>query len=92
LNEKLSVEKPGALKSGSQSPEARPEDGDRRDACPTRIAMDRRLDHDAVRAQLDLPDFFENLAGNHGEIAGCRLPIAEFKPVETPACANKSTE
>lgn len=25
----------------------------------------RKLDHDAVRAQLDLPDFFENLAGNH---------------------------
>jgi hypothetical protein len=25
-----------------------------------------RFGHDAVRAQLDLPDFFENLAGNHG--------------------------
>ena len=25
----------------------------------------RRIHHDAVRAQLDLPDFFENLAGNH---------------------------
>jgi hypothetical protein len=24
-----------------------------------------RFGHDAVRAQLDLPDFFENLAGNH---------------------------
>lgn len=24
-----------------------------------------RLRHDAVRAQLDLPDVFENLAGNH---------------------------
>jgi hypothetical protein len=26
-----------------------------------------RFGHDAVRAQLDLPDFFENLAGNHGK-------------------------
>jgi hypothetical protein len=26
----------------------------------------RERGHDAVRAQLDLPDFFENLAGNHG--------------------------
>ena len=26
-----------------------------------------RFGHDAVRAQLDLPDFFKNLAGNHGE-------------------------
>jgi hypothetical protein len=25
----------------------------------------RKLGHDAVGAQLDLPDFFENLAGNH---------------------------
>ena len=24
-----------------------------------------RFGHDAVCAQLDLPDFFENLAGNH---------------------------
>jgi hypothetical protein len=28
--------------------------------------------HDAVRAQLNLPDFFENLAGNHaGENVEC---------------------
>ena len=28
-------------------------------------ARRRRRGHDAVRAQLDLPDFFKNLAGNH---------------------------
>ena len=28
-------------------------------------AARERFGHDAVRAQLDLPDFFENLAGNH---------------------------
>jgi hypothetical protein len=27
----------------------------------------RKLGYDAVRAQFDLPDFFENLAGNHGK-------------------------
>jgi hypothetical protein len=27
-----------------------------------------RFGHDAVRAQLDLADFFENLAGNHGKM------------------------
>jgi len=27
----------------------------------------RRIRHNTVRAQLDLPDFFENLAGNHGK-------------------------
>jgi hypothetical protein len=32
-----------------------------------------RFGHDAVRAQLDLPDFFENLAGNHGKIASCQI-------------------
>jgi hypothetical protein len=36
-----------------------------------------RFGHDAVRAQLDLPDFFENLAGNHGETAFCELKIFE---------------
>jgi hypothetical protein len=51
-----------------------------------------RFGHDAVRAQLDLPDLFENLAGDHGEIADCRLPIAEFVPMKNPACASKSTE
>ncbi len=30
------------------------------------ILARERFGHDAVRAQLDLPDFFENLAGNHG--------------------------
>ena len=30
-------------------------------------AARRRNTHDAVRAPLDRPDFFENLAGNHGE-------------------------
>ena len=28
-------------------------------------AARERFGHEAVRAQLDLPDFFENLAGNH---------------------------
>ena len=26
--------------------------------------------HDVVRAKLDLADFLEDLAGNHGELAG----------------------
>jgi hypothetical protein len=56
------------------------------------ILARERFGHDAVRAQLDLPDFFENLAGNHGEIADCRLPIAEFKPPKTPACVDNSKE
>jgi hypothetical protein len=30
------------------------------------ILARERLRHDTVRAQLDLPDFFENLAGYHG--------------------------
>jgi hypothetical protein len=29
------------------------------------ILARERFGHDTVRAQLDLPDFFENLAGNH---------------------------
>jgi hypothetical protein len=33
----------------------------------------RKLGHDADRAQLDLPDFFENLAGNHGKITSCQI-------------------
>jgi hypothetical protein len=56
------------------------------------ILARERFGHDAVRAQLDLPDFFENLAGNHGKIDDCRLPNAEFKLVKTPACANESKE
>ena len=55
-------------------------------------AARRQRGHDAVRAQLDLPDFFENLAGNHGEIGECRLPSADFKPAKTPACVNKPKE
>ena len=34
-------------------------------------AVRRRRSHEAVSAQLDLPDFFENLAGNHEEIDDC---------------------
>ena len=52
----------------------------------------RKLGHDAVRPNHVLPDLFENLAGDHGEIADCRLPIAEFVPMKNPACASKSTE
>ena len=37
-------------------------------------AARERFGHDAVRAQLDLPDFFENLAGNHGETVFNREP------------------
>jgi hypothetical protein len=33
---------------------------------PRRIPSRRQFGHDAVRAQFDLPDFFENLAGDHG--------------------------
>jgi hypothetical protein len=33
------------------------------------ILARERFGHEAVRAQLDLPDFFENLAGNHGKMA-----------------------
>ena len=36
-------------------------------AAPEAGALPNRFAHDAVRAQLDLPDFFENLAGNHLE-------------------------
>jgi len=51
-----------------------------------------RFGHDAVRAQLDLADFLENLAGNHGEIVKRRLRIAEFAPLKNLAGANKSTK
>jgi hypothetical protein len=53
--------------------------------CPAR----GHFRHDAVCAQLDLPDFFENLAGNHGKNSLMRLRIA---PVKNPACANESKE
>jgi hypothetical protein len=44
------------------------------------ILARERFGHDTVRAQLDLPDFFENLAGNHGEMMKeeCRMKNWSF--------------
>ena len=37
-----------------------------------------RLAHDVVRANFDLPEFFENLAGNHGSEAKVNAKLGEF--------------
>ena len=41
------------------------------------ILARERFGHDAVRAQLDLPDFFENLAGDHGKNSNCARQLSE---------------
>ena len=40
----------------------------------------RKPGHDAVGAQLDLPDFFENLAGNHENYFGNEMISFDCAP------------
>ncbi len=56
------------------------------------ILARERFGHDAVGAQLDLPDFFENLAGIMGILMIADWPIADFRTEQSPACVNKSKE